>query len=179
MPTITIRVNYNKNDQAKTAAELENAAHIITLLSAKGAFPGVTGTVTPSPTKEETKPAGRKKAEPEKDSAGVPYDKRIHHDKKEKYGNGGWKRKRGVDDALYAAVMAEITGEPLIGGGPGLPQEPGMDFGTFVSHMTTHGIPPEEIEDAAKRLDENLTLQSLPTASPAVIKALFDSLEVE
>ena len=51
----------------------------------------------------------------EVDEAGVPWDKRIHSSGKTKYANsdkrrGQWKRKKGVDDATYDQVLAEITG---------------------------------------------------------------------
>lgn len=45
----------------------------------------------------------------EPDSAGVPWDSRIHAGNFSKLKTGCWRRKRNTDDAVYAAVMAEIA----------------------------------------------------------------------
>lgn len=44
----------------------------------------------------------------ELDSAGLPWDQRIHSSSHKKKADGTWKRLRGVDDALVAAVEAEL-----------------------------------------------------------------------
>lgn len=43
------------------------------------------------------------------DSAGFPWDARIHTANKAVIGDGTWRKKPGVDMALYAAVQAEWT----------------------------------------------------------------------
>ena len=44
----------------------------------------------------------------EVDSAGLPWDRRIHSSAKSKIKDGTWKKLRGVDDALVAQVEAEL-----------------------------------------------------------------------
>ena len=45
----------------------------------------------------------------ELDSAGVPWDERIHSSNKKKLAKGGtWQKKRGVDDALHAEITAQL-----------------------------------------------------------------------
>ena len=52
----------------------------------------------------------------ELDSAGLPYDVRIHSAGKSKIANGTWKRKKGVDKALVDQINAQnksLIGQPL------------------------------------------------------------------
>lgn len=44
----------------------------------------------------------------EVDSAGIPWDERIHTSTHAKNADGSWRRKRGVDDATFAALSAEL-----------------------------------------------------------------------
>ena len=46
------------------------------------------------------------------DSAGYPWDERIHASSKTKNKNGSWKLKRGADKALVTQVRAEHTASP-------------------------------------------------------------------
>ena len=43
------------------------------------------------------------------DKAGTPWDARIHTSNQAVIGDGTWRKKPGVDPALYAQVMAELT----------------------------------------------------------------------
>lgn len=47
-------------------------------------------------------------ASAELDSAGLPWDKRIHSSSRAKVADGTWRKLRGVDDALVASVEAEL-----------------------------------------------------------------------
>lgn len=47
----------------------------------------------------------------ELDAAGTPWDERIHASTKTKVADGTWKKKRGVDPELYAAVIAEYSAD--------------------------------------------------------------------
>lgn len=44
------------------------------------------------------------------DSAGMPWDERIHAGTKQKIANGTWRKKKGVDQALVDQVEAELRG---------------------------------------------------------------------
>lgn len=44
------------------------------------------------------------------DSKGIPWDARIHSESKALIADGSWRKRRGVDDAVYAEVMAELQG---------------------------------------------------------------------
>lgn len=48
-------------------------------------------------------------ADVELDSAGIPWDERIHSSGKSKNNDGTWKRKRGVEQAEYERILAELT----------------------------------------------------------------------
>lgn len=50
------------------------------------------------------------------DSAGLPWDERIHSSSKNTVADGTWRRKRGVDEALVASVEAELRA--LMGNAP-------------------------------------------------------------
>lgn len=43
------------------------------------------------------------------DANGTPWDARIHSDSKAVNADKTWRKRRGVDDATFAAVMAELT----------------------------------------------------------------------
>lgn len=47
----------------------------------------------------------------ELDVNGLPWDKRIHSGKPTKNADGSWKKRRGVDDATFEKVVAELKGE--------------------------------------------------------------------
>lgn len=47
---------------------------------------------------------------PDRDSAGLPWDERIHSGNKATKADGTWKRRRGIDDALVTQVEAELRG---------------------------------------------------------------------
>lgn len=49
---------------------------------------------------------------PERDSAGVPWDERVHSGGRTKMKDGSWTRRRGVHDVEYARVLTEIMGAP-------------------------------------------------------------------
>lgn len=46
------------------------------------------------------------------DSAGCPWDARIHTSNKATIGDGTWRKKPGVDPALFESVKAELMGKP-------------------------------------------------------------------
>ena len=47
--------------------------------------------------------------EPVSDADGTPWDERIHAGTKTKSKNGVWKKKRGIEDETFNAVMAELN----------------------------------------------------------------------
>ena len=47
---------------------------------------------------------------PEHDAQGLPWDGRIHSESRALTQDGRWRRRRGVDDAIVAAVEAELRG---------------------------------------------------------------------
>lgn len=57
------------------------------------------------------------------DSAGTPWDERIHSSSKGTNKDGTWTRRRNTPDATYDAVMAEITGQN-VGPAPVTPPPP-------------------------------------------------------
>lgn len=64
----------------------------------------------------------------ERDSAGMPWDARIHASSKSKIADGTWRSKRNVDDALRATVEAELKGAaaPAAPAAPATPAAPAV-----------------------------------------------------
>lgn len=56
------------------------------------------------------------------DKAGTPWDARIHTSNQAVIGDGTWRKKPGVDPALYAQVMAELTAAPASAAQPPVPE---------------------------------------------------------
>lgn len=84
--------------------------------------------------------------DPIKDITGRPWDERIDSGGRTLLANGAWKKKRGVDDTAYAAVVAQIT--PVSTGSPAA-QEGQMpafddipDGGAQAAPGATQTIPP-------------------------------------
>lgn len=86
------------------------------------------------------------------DAKGVPWDERIHSgpaDKKPMNADNTWRRKRGVDDATVAAVMAEIAPNagaapapiPAPPAPPATPAVAATEFGPDVA-ATAGDVPP-------------------------------------
>lgn len=48
---------------------------------------------------------------PDVDSAGIPWDARIHSESRATVADGTWRKRRNLDETLYANVMAELKGE--------------------------------------------------------------------
>ena len=61
---------------------------------------------------------------PELDSAGLPWDERIHAGTKRQNADGSWTLKKGVDKELVAQVIEELKGEPVTTT-PATPVKPG------------------------------------------------------
>lgn len=51
------------------------------------------------------------------DSAGLPWDEKIHSATKATNADGTWRRRRGVDDAVYNARVAELRAQADAGAG--------------------------------------------------------------
>lgn len=73
---------------------------------------------TPEPSEEPNDAA------PAFDSTGLPWDERIHSPNKTINGDGTWRRKRNVDDNIFAAVEAELRAATPIATIPAAPVEP-------------------------------------------------------
>lgn len=79
------------------------------VFAAGGATPVVAAVPAPAvAVVSPTPPAPPAPPSTERDSAGLPWDGRIHSSKRTKIANGTWKLKRGVDDASAAAVLVEL-----------------------------------------------------------------------
>ncbi len=88
------------------------------------------------------------------DSKGIPWDARIHSESKATVADGSWRKRRGVDDAVFAEVMAELTAgasgndaapppPPAESEAPLAPAAGNLsafaDFPGFVSAVSKHG----------------------------------------
>ena len=61
---------------------------------------------------------------PELDSAGLPWDERIHAGTKRQNADGSWTLKKGVDKELVAQVIEELKGTPVTTTAPATPVTP-------------------------------------------------------
>ena len=75
-----------------------------------------TATTTPGPV-VDADPV----ATPELDSAGLPWDERIHAGTKRQNADGSWTLKKGVDKELVAQVIEELKGAPTTPAAPTTP----------------------------------------------------------
>lgn len=102
-----------KEEPAKPAAvpEIPKAPVEVPLAPAAPAaaaiFGGATAPVPVAPTSVPV-PTGTLDANVKRDSAGVPWDVRIHAGTQTTKQDGTWKQKKGVDAAIVATVLAEI-----------------------------------------------------------------------
>ena len=78
-----------------------------------------TATTTPGPV-VDADPV----ATPELDSAGLPWDERIHAGTKRQNADGSWTLKKGVDKELVAQVIEELKGAPGTTTEPATPAAP-------------------------------------------------------
>ena len=87
--------------------------------------------VTPIPTTPVTPAA-------ELDSAGYPWDKRIHAGTKTKKNDGTWKLRKGVDKELVTQVQAEFTASII----PGEPSHGSSGGQTYAELMAAPPVTP-------------------------------------
>lgn len=130
----------NTNDPAEIAA----------LMAALNGAPAVVASAEPAQTivrhdapanaddDDDTGPVNT--TAPELDSAGLPWDERIHAKTKGQKADGTWKRGRGVDDATVAAVEAELRARvagpiPTPGNAPAQPSAPPVNQTIPVSNV--------------------------------------------
>jgi len=85
----------------------------------------------------------------ELDVNGLPWDKRIHSGKPTKNADGSWKKRRGVDDATFEKVVAELKGEVAetpdqsqVGFQSQQPAQPDQSQVGFQSQQTEESAPP-------------------------------------
>lgn len=117
--------NLPKNDSPDDSSQLGNAPAPTAIPPAPAS---ATGSANPpaAPAVPPAIPATGASAVPavpsdtKLDSAGFPWDARIHTANKAVIGDGTWRKKPGVDMALYASVQAEWTASQA-GGVPAIP----------------------------------------------------------
>ena len=115
----------------------------------------------------------------ELDDEGVPHDKRIHSEKaslvnsKEVKGGKSWRRKKGIDDATYETIKAEIcqsTTTPTVAA-PTVPNVPSTPAAPAPSVPGTPSLPGLPSTPAAPIVDESAKIR---TECIGVIKQLTD-----
>lgn len=79
----------------------------------------------------------------ELDSAGMPWDGRIHSDTKSKIGDGTWRTRRGADPAVVAAVTAELKAAM------GAPAAPSAPAALVASSAPSVPVPPPFVASVA------------------------------
>jgi hypothetical protein len=109
----------------------------------------------------------------ERDTAGVPYDARIHNKSRTKKQDGTWKLAKGIDSAVVAAVLAEIKGAPaapLVPAAPAAPSAPPVPPPPPPSPTVGNAAPAAAVpsvisfRDVMKKVTENQTAGKLSKA---------------
>lgn len=82
-------------------------------------LPGIEPEAVPAPLPpfilpEPPAPVAQPAEPPSVDSAGLPWDARIHSESKATVADGTWRKRRGVDPELVKHVEAELRGEPAV-----------------------------------------------------------------
>lgn len=104
------------------------------------------------------------------DSSGMPWDGRIHSEKKGVKADGTWKRRRNTDDALFNAVEAELRARvqppavpPIPGNPPPVPQ---------IIPPPPMALPPAPMQPAAPMpvMSEPPPVMVPPPAAPVVLQ---------
>lgn len=120
------------------------------------------------------------------DKAGTPWDARIHTSNQAVIGDGTWRKKPGVDPALYAQVMAELAAAPAtvppVPETATLPDAPALLTGNDVLKRAME----IQMADAAKSAPLFQAIQGagivggpmgLPgTTDPALLQAALDAI---
>jgi len=100
-----------------TATELANPAiNVPNGLPALPLVPSALAPLTPNASGATAAPVASSNTAVELDTAGHPYDVRIHSAGKSKIANGTWKLKKGVDKTLVDQINAQnksLIGQPL------------------------------------------------------------------
>ena len=107
MPPSPIELGKDETD-TKAAAVFGGAASVALAPLPVPPPPPVVSAVAVPPA-QIPEPPGATAADVPRDSAGVPYDARIHNKARTMKQDGTWKLAKGVDPAIVTAVMAEIA----------------------------------------------------------------------
>jgi hypothetical protein len=118
------------------------------------------------------------------DSAGLPWDKRIHSSSKAKVADGTWRKLRGVDEALVVTVEAELRAVQAIPVAPSLPSFSERidsfiaNYTAAVEHMLPTPLPPVPqapvtFADLMKHITPMLVSGKLPQGKVMAIAAEF------
>lgn len=115
---------------------------------------------------------------PEYDSAGIPWDERIHAGTKGRNQDGTWKRRRNTSDVTYNIVMAELaqkTAGQQPSAPPAIPAPPAAPVtASPAGNVDTGAVPapPAPVVQAPVMAAQPATAFTLPTppapAAPAV-----------
>lgn len=120
---------------------------------------GMTGMPTLSQSDDDDGDDGEAPAgAPDFDSAGMPWDERIHAKSKGVSANGTWRRRKGVAQATVDAVEAELKGRPAV------PMPP-VPVTTATMPVPVQGIP-------AMPPVEMPAMPSMPAMPPVEIPAM-------
>lgn len=81
------------------------------------------------------------------DSAGLPWDERIHASTKTTVADGTWRKKKGVSPELIAAVEAELLGKPAAAtSGPMVPPAPTVPASVPVPPVASADADPRDFQ---------------------------------
>lgn len=117
------------------------------------------------------------------DTTGLPWDERIHAGARTKNGDGTWRKKRGVEDSVVAAVENELRGLIALPKPPAPP--PGVspmaygDFVTKVSEWIALANPPKITQAQLQEVLAENSLQAMPQLNmrPDLIPVVYARLK--
>lgn len=110
----------------------------------------------------------------EVDSAGLPWDRRIHSSAKSKIKDGTWKKLRGVDDALVAQVEAELR-QSMSPTAPAFTAPQAGQSGVPAAAETQAPVPPAAPQDTAAAVAPAVSVP--PAATNAAPVSFADAMK--
>jgi hypothetical protein len=95
---------------ADAAPRVTNGTNVSAAAPAPDGFPSSPEEIAATPSEAPATPseAPATPSAVERDADGIPWDERIHTSNKSTKQDGTWKRKPGVDDAVFNGVLAEL-----------------------------------------------------------------------
>jgi hypothetical protein len=141
----TLTINGSSSEIARVLATLSDAPAPamppIAIIPAPFTMPSTPPLVSISPDLSQVVPVSAVEV-PEFDRDGLPWDERIHAKTKVLVADGTWRKRRGVEDAVVAAVEMQLRGTPVAEMPPVAPPAPVAEMPPVAPPAPVAEMPP-------------------------------------